>query len=77
MAVFGSVEKSTSGCFSEVGVVKGLRVLAELDEPGGGGVCVRGREKFCTSADMLGVHDQSIGMPGRRLLGTRWPVSAT
>ncbi|KAH0238563.1 hypothetical protein KCV06_g49, partial [Aureobasidium melanogenum] len=35
---------STSGWFSDTGVVKGLSVLLELDEPGGGGVFERGRE---------------------------------
>lgn len=74
--VFGS-GNSISGYFSETGVVKGLKVLLELDEPGGGGVCERGREKLCTSLEARGEEVQSADVPVRRLLGTRRPVSAT
>jgi hypothetical protein len=57
--------------------VKGLSVLLELDEPGGGGDCERGREKLCTSLAAMGDEDQSPEVPVRRVLGTRRPVSAT
>lgn len=68
---------STSGCFSDTGVVKGLSVLLELDDPGGGGVFECGREKLCTSLAPRGDEVQSAEVPVRRLLGTKRPVSAT